>query len=83
MLVLTNHALLQTSVSVDPFGWVFRTVFIATYTADRLRVVEEHFVIVRWDVNIKQVVYSQQPDIFPRRPLLLGEVSLLIISTFL
>ena len=53
MLVLTNHALLQTSVLVDPFGWVFQTVFIATYTADRLRVVEKHFVIVSWDVNTR------------------------------
>ena len=56
MLVLTNHVLLQTSILVDPFGWVFQAVFIATYTADRLRVVAKHFVIVSWDVNAKQVV---------------------------
>jgi hypothetical protein len=56
MFVLTNHALLQTSVLVDLFGWVFQTVFIATYTADRLRVVVEHFVIVSWEVNRTQVV---------------------------
>jgi hypothetical protein len=35
---------------------VFQTVFITTYTADRLRDVEKHFVIVSWDINVKRVV---------------------------
>ena len=53
------------------------------YRAHKLRVVKKNVAIMSWDVHIKQLVLSQQPVIFSRRRLLHGEISKLIISTYI